>query len=142
MDYIPACQLVNENEVWIPVLGEGKDTFCIFIWNEEESGEEALKRAMDSSFFGSYDRCKVFAHKDHSVTYDEEEGIEPFASYKVYEISCARTGMDYFLIVLNHDLERLSDLKNLVCVPRHTLNLLKFAKEYLLPFSDAKIGEF
>jgi hypothetical protein len=125
--------IIEGSRIAIPVFGSPEH--CILIWNEEESTEDFLKRAMQSEHTIGW--CSVHVWNK----YTEDDG-EPFTGegifyIHVYDIFCSETNRKFHLIAYD-DLGEFDDIEHCVCLPFNRLNLLAFYRDYIIPFANKK----
>lgn len=127
MMMIPSIEILEDGDtIGIPIFGT--DEFCWVTWLEGEDCNDFFLRATGENYVCPWSSFSVWSSLNQ---------VREHPDYKifVYDIFCYRTHRKFHLISYD-DVNDFDDLSNCVCLPFNRLNLLKFYKEYVLPFAE------
>lgn len=125
---IPSVIFDDNDVIRIPIFQS--EEFCCFKWEEDVDVETFLKSITCSKSGVGWNSIHVWTKISDAD--DKPEG--EFYLY-IYDVKCFQSEREFHLISYG-EIEDFDDIKNCVCLPFNRLNLLKFYKEYLIPFSD------
>ena len=121
--------IINNDHVMIPIFQTSG--FCYLKWEDDVDVETFLKSITLNNFGMCWDNAHVW-----TKICDAEEKPEGEFYLYVYDVKCYKTDREFHLISYG-EITDFEDIKNCVCLPFNRLNLLKFYKEYLIPFSGS-----
>lgn len=114
----------TDDEIGIPVLESNE--ICWLLWKVDELPEDVIKRSNNHNFFSIYDQFTIW-----NAMLDDDQKIYT----TIYEVTCYKSKIKYYLITYR-ELDNYENIFNSVCVHYNYLNVLKFFKDYLLPFEN------
>lgn len=96
---------------------------CYVKWGDDKTWEKALEEMNDGVHYATF---TVWSELDH----EKDEGT--FQAY-IYQVSCYKSQKLYYLVSLG-EIVNFDDMDNVVCINNNMWIVLRFLKEYLLPF--------